>query len=84
MEPLALELRIRLSNISSHLAEEQPQEDSSEFSLPPADHGKDAWLLLAGAFVLEGLTWGLVFSFGVFQEHYTGLELLRGQEPQIL
>ena len=29
-----------------------------EFSLPPADGGKDAWFFLAAAFVMEGLTWG--------------------------
>ena len=27
-------------------------------SLPPADRGKDAWLALAGCFVLEALVWG--------------------------
>lgn len=27
-------------------------------SLPPVDGGKDAWLVLAGCFVLEALVWG--------------------------
>lgn len=43
-------------------------------SLPPADSGKAAWLFLAGAFMIEALTWGFPFSFGVFQEHYTNHE----------
>lgn len=30
----------------------------AEFSLPPADHGKDAWLFLAGCFIVEVLVWG--------------------------
>jgi hypothetical protein len=30
----------------------------SEFSLPPVDGGKDAWLFLFSAFVLEILVWG--------------------------
>lgn len=29
-----------------------------EFSLPPVDGGKDAWLFLFSAFVLEVLVWG--------------------------
>jgi len=29
-------------------------------SLPPADRGRDAWLALAGCFVLEMLVWGYV------------------------
>ena len=32
---------------------------SSITRLPPADGGKDAWLFLAGAFMLEALVWGL-------------------------
>lgn len=27
-------------------------------ALPPVDGGKDAWLVLAGCFVLEALVWG--------------------------
>jgi hypothetical protein len=29
-----------------------------EFSLPPADGGKDAWFFLAACFVVEALVWG--------------------------
>lgn len=39
-----------------------------------ADGGRDAWIILAGAFVLEAVIWGLPGSFGVFQEYYAGLE----------
>ena len=31
---------------------------SQEFSLPPVDSGKDAWLFLAACFVMEALIWG--------------------------
>jgi hypothetical protein len=47
------------------------QEGPHEFSLPPADGGKAAWLFLAAGFVVEVLIWGFSFSFGVFQEYYT-------------
>jgi hypothetical protein len=29
-----------------------------EFSLPPVDGGKDAWLFLAACFLIEALVWG--------------------------
>lgn len=40
-------------------------------SLLPTDSGASAWLVLLGAFVLEGLAWGFVFSYGIFQEFYS-------------
>ena len=33
-------------------------EPHREFSLPQADRGKDAWLFLAGCFMVEALIWG--------------------------
>ena len=32
--------------------------DHQGITLPRADGGKDAWLALAGCFVLEALVWG--------------------------
>lgn len=31
-------------------------------ALPPVDGGKDAWLFLVAAFMIETLVWGLPFS----------------------
>lgn len=31
-----------------------------EFSLPPVDRGKDAWLFLAACFIVEALVWGMM------------------------
>ncbi|KAL9583778.1 MAG: hypothetical protein Q9212_002516 [Teloschistes hypoglaucus] len=45
-----------------------------EFSLPEADGGRDAWLFLAGCFMVEALIWGFPFSFGVFQDYYLSHE----------
>ncbi|KAK4121691.1 MFS general substrate transporter [Parathielavia appendiculata] len=42
-----------------------------EFSLPPVDTGKDAWLFLAACWAVEALVWGFGFSFGVFQDYYS-------------
>lgn len=35
-------------------------EDLQTRILPPVDGGRDAWLVLAGCFVLEALVWGYV------------------------
>lgn len=35
-----------------------PSESSSIHELPRADGGKDAWLFLAAAFMVETLVWG--------------------------
>lgn len=34
------------------------QSPHHEFSLPPVDTGRDAWLFLAACFVIEALVWG--------------------------
>jgi hypothetical protein len=39
------------------------QTSNHEFSLPPADGGKAAWLFLAAKFVVEALVWGQLKSF---------------------
>ena len=33
-------------------------ENAAAYHIPPADHGKAAWLFLAGCFFIEGLVWG--------------------------
>ncbi|KAK5997754.1 MFS-type transporter pytF-like protein [Cladobotryum mycophilum] len=50
----------------------------TEFSLPPVDTGKDAWLFLAAAFVMEALVWGFPFAFGIFQDYYRTHEPFAG------
>jgi hypothetical protein len=47
-------------------------------SLPLADGGKDAWLFLLGATVMETLIWGLPFSVGVLHAYWTN-ELFANQ-----
>jgi hypothetical protein len=50
-------------NSNIELVATNPQHDTTnatepEFTLPPVDGGKDAWLFLFSAFVLEILVWG--------------------------
>ncbi|KAM3540998.1 hypothetical protein ARSEF1564_006093 [Beauveria bassiana] len=49
-----------------------------EFSLPPTDTGKDAWLFLLASFMMEAFVWGFPFSFGVFQSYYSTHEPFAG------
>jgi hypothetical protein len=44
-------------NIDEAIGDRAPQ-GVQEFSLPPVDGGKDAWLFLAACFVVEALVWG--------------------------
>ncbi|KAH8907614.1 putative MFS monocarboxylate transporter [Coniochaeta sp. PMI_546] len=52
----------------------QSQDDDARrpgFTLPRADGGRDAWLVLASCFVLEATVWGFPLASGVFQQFYT-------------
>ncbi|KAN0093789.1 MFS general substrate transporter [Hyaloscypha variabilis] len=40
-------------------------------SLPPADHGRQAYLVLAGCTLIQAPVWGYSISYGVFQKYYT-------------
>ena len=41
-----------------HEQSQNHEAHGQEFSLPPADGGRDAWLFLAGCFAIEALVWG--------------------------
>ena len=44
--------------------------------LPPADHGKDAWLFLTGGFCIEALTWGMYCPLYSTVSSYSALSQL--------
>ncbi|KAI6081127.1 major facilitator superfamily domain-containing protein [Hypoxylon rubiginosum] len=56
----------------------EQQSSRQEFSLPPVDGGKAAWLFLAACWVVEALVWGFAYSFGVFQDYYSANEPFAG------
>ncbi|TKX18490.1 MFS transporter-like protein 174 [Elsinoe australis] len=62
---------------------QQTPTDGPHFSLPSADGGKDAWLVLFACFILEALVWGFPFAYGVFNEHYSNLPEFAGQTSAI-
>jgi hypothetical protein len=64
---LVNESDMELDIINPHLIQTRTTEP--EFSLPPVDTGKDAWLFLLSAFVLEILTWGTTST--VLMPNYT-------------
>ncbi|KAI0788869.1 major facilitator superfamily domain-containing protein [Abortiporus biennis] len=47
-----------------------PAEDRNVQELPPVDRGWRAWTFCTAAFVLEILTWGFSYGYGVFQNYY--------------
>lgn len=67
------------SNLAHHNASAAQDQESHndiprpehEFSLPPVDRGKDAWLFLAACFMLEGTIWGFPSVYGIFQDYYS-------------
>jgi len=65
--------RLPIENASQRELIEQNFEPAGDYSrvIPPADGGKEAWLFLAACFMVEGLVWGLPFSFGIFQQYYS-------------
>ncbi|KAF2223479.1 major facilitator superfamily domain-containing protein [Elsinoe ampelina] len=55
----------------------------AHFSLPPADGGKDAWLVLLACFILEALVWGFPFAYPVFNDYYHTQPQFAGQTSAI-
>lgn len=52
----------QVDEIGATAATQRPQ----QFSLPPVDGGRDAWLCLAGCFFIEALVWGGFSGFLLF------------------
>lgn len=53
-------------------------EPAEAFSLPPTDHGRQAYLFLAACVMLEAICWGFPAVFGVFQDYYSSHEPFSG------
>ncbi|RFU28808.1 hypothetical protein B7463_g7507, partial [Scytalidium lignicola] len=52
-------------------------------SLPPADRGRQAYLVLAGCTLIQAPVWGYSLAFGVFQEYYTTHNNVKGSPGAI-
>ncbi|ORZ08877.1 major facilitator superfamily domain-containing protein [Absidia repens] len=46
---------------------------TQEFSLPPVDGGLNAYLVLIAGFCIEGVVYGIPYSYSVMQQHYQQL-----------
>ncbi|SAM00924.1 hypothetical protein [Absidia glauca] len=51
----------------------QQLQHQQEFSLPRVDGGLNAYLVLISGFCIEGVVWGIPFSYSVMQQHYQQL-----------
>lgn len=58
--------------------EEDAEAPQHAVSLPQVDGGKDAWLFLTASFLIEVMTWGFAFSFGIFEEYFASHDVLQG------
>ncbi|TKX27491.1 MFS transporter-like protein 3 [Elsinoe australis] len=62
----------------------EPDTDTDhQSSLPRADGGRDAWLVLLSCFVLEAIVWGFPFAYGVFNDYYNNYPLFKDNESSI-
>ena len=55
--------------IPSQSESQQPPQSSTALDNVP-EGGLDAWMQVLGSWVILGVTWGLINSFGVFQTYY--------------
>ncbi|KAK2676356.1 RTA-like protein [Fusarium oxysporum f. sp. vasinfectum] len=66
---------VQLQNLDQRF---ESRASDAQFSLPPVDGGRKAYLFLAACWVVEAVTFGFGFSFGVFQEYYSHHEPFAG------
>ncbi|KAK4555374.1 hypothetical protein LTR86_007671 [Recurvomyces mirabilis] len=60
-----------LSNDEQENEEDDDDDQTGDKSLPPIDHGKEAYSFLLGCWLIEAMIWAFPLAFGVFQHHYT-------------
>ncbi|KXH53286.1 hypothetical protein CSAL01_01934 [Colletotrichum salicis] len=58
------------SAIGRAIHQQENVEEIEQAQLPPADRGKEAWLVLLGCSLIQIPVWGYSLAFGVFQEYY--------------
>ncbi|KAK2591193.1 hypothetical protein QQS21_011127 [Conoideocrella luteorostrata] len=71
----SIELTNQRAVVQARGVDEPEEEGLTEHHLEPTDRGPAAWRLLCLTFIFESLFWGLLLSFGVFQDYYS-------QQPQ--
>ncbi|KAK7397984.1 hypothetical protein QQX98_012650 [Neonectria punicea] len=70
-ESVVLELQ-PLPNEAALAERDDEQDDGSHaYVLPPVDQGPEAWKFLFASFFIEAVLWGFPLSYGVFQNYYS-------------
>ncbi|KAF9008313.1 major facilitator superfamily domain-containing protein [Cyathus striatus] len=59
---------------------EEENKSPDVLNLPPPDGGQDAWMTVAGTWMIQFCTYGYLSSFGVYQDFYTR-EFLVNRSP---
>ncbi|EXF75675.1 hypothetical protein CFIO01_04608 [Colletotrichum fioriniae PJ7] len=68
--PEAINLPDRTLTVSHATEQQESENEIEQAQLPPADTGKEAWLVLLGCSLIQIPVWGYSLAFGVFQEYY--------------
>ena len=63
--PRPTSMRAIETNLDADGQAAEPIERGQAFSLPEADGGRDAWLFLAGCFMVEAMVWGASLSINI-------------------
>ncbi|CEJ53908.1 hypothetical protein PMG11_00243 [Penicillium brasilianum] len=75
---------ISLSEVPSrYSSDDVTPSEIEQPSLPPADGGKAAWLLLASCCLIQLPVWGFSTVFGIFQEYYSTHDVLQGNKGDL-
>ncbi|KAI1130290.1 major facilitator superfamily domain-containing protein [Nemania abortiva] len=66
-------MSVELQRMAGPQAPQESRERNEDETqhLPPADTGPGAWKFLFGSFIIEGILWGFLLTFGVFQDYYS-------------
>ncbi|KAJ5599292.1 hypothetical protein N7450_000359 [Penicillium hetheringtonii] len=72
-----------LNEVRFHQSGDEITPEIEQPTLPPADGGRAAWLMLASCCLIQLPVWGFSSVFGVFQEFYSTHDVLKGNKADL-
>ncbi|KAG9694157.1 MFS general substrate transporter, partial [Aureobasidium melanogenum] len=67
-------------NISPEIYDSVHTAHEAEPTYPPQDGGKEAWMFLFGACIIEITAWGFPYCYGVFEAYFNSHPPFQGQD----
>ncbi|CRG92052.1 Monocarboxylate transporter 12 [Talaromyces islandicus] len=68
--------------VNEHAEAWQSPQEIEVPGLPPADHGRDAWMALVACVIVQLPIWGFSLAWGIFQEYLADADI-RGDKDSI-